>query len=381
MALTAQIEVEDQDLLKALRAFAGKLLQQDDIGALLAPWRLPEKGTIMPTLLTDPQHLDGIDPLSPAYPINGAKVVSKLTRRPSGGKIAAFLRPCEIRAFFELVKLKQGSVEDLVIIGLDCLGAWGNRDYNGWAGADKDAATKEFYTHVLSDNEAALDGIEPTAACRSCEFPVAQGADITVGLYGVDVSKTMLLQSHSDAGDALLNMLDYPQAEVPSSREKAVDALIGRRTAVRDSMLAETRAATDSLEKLTSYLANCVNCYNCRVACPVCYCRECVFVTDVFDHEPTQYMRWAKAKGAVKIPTDTVLYHLTRMVHMSTACVGCGQCSNACPNDIPVMELFRSAAMGSQAAFEYEAGRSLEEKPPMAHFKEEEYLDVVGIDG
>ena len=79
------------------------------------------------------------------------------------------------------------------------------------------------------------------------------------------------------------------------------------------------------------------------------------------------------------MPTDTVLYHITRMVHMSTACVGCGQCSNACPNDIPVMELFRSAAQGTQAAFGYEAGRSLDEKPPMSEFREKEFEDVVGI--
>jgi formate dehydrogenase subunit beta len=117
--------------------------------------------------------------------------------------------------------------------------------------------------------------------------------------------------------------------------------LLESRTACRDQMFAETAAATDSVEKLGNYMANCVNCYNCRVACPVCYCKECVFVTDVFNHDPAQYLRWAQRKGAVKMPTDTVFYHLTRLTHMSTACVGCGQCSNACPNDIPVMELFR----------------------------------------
>ena len=65
---------------------------------------------------------------------------------------------------------------------------------------------------------------------------------------------------------------------------------------------------------------------HCRVACPVCYCKECVFLTNVFEHDPDQYLRWAKRKGMVKMPTDTVFYHITRMVHMSTACVGCGQC-------------------------------------------------------
>ena len=150
-------------------------------------------------------------------------------------------------------------------------------------------------------------------------------------------------------------------------------------TAAGDEMYAQTHAVTESLEKLSAYLANCVNCYNCRVACPVCYCRECVFVTDVFDHDPSQYLRWADRKGVVKMPTDTVFYHITRLTHMSTACVGCGQCSNACPNDIPVMELFRMIAHGTQQAFAYEAGQDLDAKPPLSEFREDEFEEVVGI--
>ena len=79
------------------------------------------------------------------------------------------------------------------------------------------------------------------------------------------------------------------------------------------------------------------------------------------------------------MPTDTVFYHITRLAHMSTACVGCGQCSNACPNDIPVMELFLAIAQDTQKVFDYEAGRSLEEDPPMSVFREDEFAEVVGI--
>jgi formate dehydrogenase subunit beta len=64
---------------------------------------------------------------------------------------------------------------------------------------------------------------------------------------------------------------------------------------------------------------------------------------------------------------------------MSTACVGCGQCSNACPNDIPVMELFRTIARDTQKAFDYEAGKSIEQEPPLSVFREDEFSEVVGI--
>ena len=64
---------------------------------------------------------------------------------------------------------------------------------------------------------------------------------------------------------------------------------------------------------------------------------------------------------------------------MSTACVGCGQCSNACPNDIPVMEIFRTIAQRTQEAFDYQAGKSIDEEPPLSVFREEEFAEVVGI--
>ena len=78
------------------------------------------------------------------------------------------------------------------------------------------------------------------------------------------------------------------------------------------------------------------------------------------------------------MPTDTIFYHLTRMAHMSTACIGCGQCSNACPNGIPVMELFRTIAHATQGAFDYTAGLSLEDDPPLSVFREREFPEVTG---
>ena len=379
MAKSARVEVKDQDILGAMREFFEAVLKQDDIRAILVPLRLPMKNMIMPTLVTDPDQLEGVDPLSPAFPINSAKVVSRLTRKPSGAKMAVVMRPCEIRAFVELVKLKQGHPDDIVIIGIDCLGARSNRDYAGWVGEDSEASTRKFAAEVLAANGSSAAGGDLAPACRICEQPVPRGADIAVGLFGVDTGAQIHLAAQSPAGEDFLGKLPLKASEESPGRRKTIEKLIAERTAARDDMFKQTHEATDSLEKLTRYLASCVNCYNCRVACPVCYCRECVFVTDVFDHEPAQYLRWAEKKGAVKVPTDTVFYHLTRMAHMSTACVGCGQCSNACPNDIPVMELFRTVAHQTQQAFGYDPGRSIDDKPPLSVFREDEFKEIVGI--
>jgi len=382
MAITAEINVKDQDVLGSLRDFFHSILKLEEISAILVPQQLPMKKMIMPTLVNDPQRLNGIDPLAPAFPMNAAKLVSRLTRKPSGGRVAAVMRPCEIRAFYELVKLNQGSTDDVVIIGTDCLGAYKNTDYFRFVsetGEDAKASSITFYQDALEGKTEVVGGIDLSPACKACEFPVPNGADILIGLFGMEVKDRLLIQSQTAPGKALLGKLDLPITGEPPSRKQTVDSIISQRTTYRDAMFAETKEATDSMEKLTGYLANCINCYNCRVACPVCYCKECVFVTDVFNHDPYQYLQWAGRKGIIKMPTDTTFYHVTRLAHMSTACVGCGQCSNACPNDIPVMELFRTVADATQKAFQYQAGRSLEEKPPLSVFREDEFEEVVGV--
>jgi len=375
---TAKINVKDGDLLTALRDFFQSILQLEDISAILVPQHLNNKNVVMPTLVTEPKHLNGTDPLAPVFPLNAAKIVSRLTRKPMGAKVAVVLRPCEIRAFVELVKLKQGRIEEVVVVGIDCIGAFRNGDYHQIAGQEGEF-TSRFYKNVLSGKKGAPEGFDLAPACKACENPVPNGADILIGLFGVDTDNQLLIQARTATGEALYENLDLSDTQEPPERLAAVESLVAERTAYRDKIFAETAEATNSLEKLNTYFAECVNCYNCRVACPVCYCKECVFVTDVFNHEPVQYLRWANRKGVIKMPTDTIFYHITRMAHMSMACVGCGQCTNACPNNIPVMEMFRTVSYRAQEAFGYEAGRSIEEEPPLSIFREDELTEVVGI--
>ncbi len=378
MTATVKIDVKE-GLLTSLRAFFKQVLELDPISALFIPQRLPMKNMVMPALVTDPEKLVTCDPLAPAFPLNAARVVARMTRRPTGQKIAVVLRPCEMRAFVELVKLKQGLTEEIVLIGIDCLGANANKDYFMFIETTGEDSTAAFLQTALGKKAGPADDFQLAPACRVCEFFVPATADIQIGLFGVDTAREILVQAHTAKGADLIAGLNLAASEQPSGRQADIDALLTRRVADRDALFAATSTATDNIEKLTTYLAHCINCYNCRVACPVCYCKECVFVTDVFDHDPAQYLQWSRRKGAIKMPTDTVFYHLTRLAHMSTACVGCGQCSNACPNDIPVMELFRTVAHQTQQAFDYQAGRALDEKPPLSEFKEDEFQEVVGI--
>ncbi len=69
------------------------------------------------------------------------------------------------------------------------------------------------------------------------------------------------------------------------------------------------------------------------------------------------------------MPNDTVFYHLTRLAHIGCTCVGCGQCTLACPSRIPVADLFISVTRIARKAFDYIPGRNDAEPLPLSVFR------------
>jgi formate dehydrogenase subunit beta len=188
----------------------------------------------------------------------------------------------------------------------------------------------------------------------------------------VNPSKQVLIESNDD----LAEKLDLEAAEVPAGRKEIIGRLIAERTAERDRVFAAFREQVTGMDGLLAEFSTCIRCYNCMGACPICYCKECIFRTPTFDHASPQYFRWAERKGSIRLPTDTLLFHLTRLNHMATSCVGCGMCESACPSELPVALIFRAVGQETQAIFDYHPGQSLEEEVPVAVFREDELTEL-----
>lgn len=352
--------------------FSG-MLENGAVDALLAPTTQPKKG-VMQTLITSKDHLKEIDPFAPVMPVNSAKIASSLTATPSGKKIAMILRSCEMRALVELVKLKQAKLEDVLLIGMDCLGRYENTDYLKYRA---DGGTSEaFLENGLNGNTETAD-FDVAGACKICEYPTPDNVDIRLAVIGAG-SGALYIEAVTEKGEEALAKSGGKFVDAPGGRAEAVKKVASKRLEARDKAFAAYRENTGTFDALDEKLAACINCYNCRVACPVCYCKECVFVTDTFRHKGEQFIGWANNKGMLKMPTDTTFYHLTRITHIAAFCVGCGQCTSACPNDIDLMPIFRTSAEKAQARFEYLAGRSLDEPQPLTVFDSDELMEVTG---
>jgi len=282
------------------------------------------------------------------------------------------MRSCELRALVELVKLRQVSLENLYLVGFDCPGAYPHK-----TAAEKTETTSDSFAEQSLGGEVA--GLR--AGCVVCEYPAPLLADLTIGLVGVDRSKNVLLIAGSEKGEELLDGLGLAaetESEAASQREAAVAKVVEDMKKKRDDFFAVTKEEIGGTEKLAAIFGPCIKCHNCRTACPVCYCRECFFDSPTFELEADKYLGQAEKRGAVRMPADTLLFHLTRMTHMAASCIGCGACEEACPMGIPLLKIFQLTGSGVQDAFEYVPGRSLDEELPPTAFREEEF-EWIGV--
>jgi formate dehydrogenase subunit beta len=268
------------------------------------------------------------------------------------------------------VKLKQASLENLLLIGIDCFGTYSVDDY-GKLIQESSSPTEDFLKRIREGKEDPL----LRKACQVCEYPVPTGADLTIGLIGANLDTGILLLAGTPEGEKIIQELGLEEVKA-GDREAAISKLVAERARKRDELLKQTREEVRGLDKLMAALAPCINCHNCKTVCPLCYCKECFFDSPVFEFEAEKYLDWAKRKGALRMPSDTLLFHLTRLNHMVISCVSCGLCTEACPNSIPVADIFRLVGDDVQKLFDYVPGRSLDEELPLTTFKEEELPDI-----
>jgi ferredoxin len=108
----------------------------------------------------------------------------------------------------------------------------------------------------------------------------------------------------------------------------------------------------------TEELSNCIKCYACRSACPMCYCTKCI----VENNQP----QWIST-----VPTvlGNLEWQIVRSMHLAGRCVGCGECSRACPVDIPLGLLNMRLAMEVAEDFGARAGMKADADYALSTFK------------
>lgn len=371
MAVSGMLKVKDKNPEATLRELVAGWLKEGQLSAILVPV-LAKSGAATAALVSDPDKIAGTAPLLPAMAVNAASVVRDIAKLPSeGAKVGVLLRPCEMRAVVELIKLRQVLADNLVLVGIDCPGTYKAAGFRDVAGTDPDLDNRH-----AREQQDYYDNPNLRTACQVCEHPKPMVYDLAIGFLGLDPDMELWLESATDKGSALLEGVELTTGEEPGPRQEYLKELAARRKKKAETRTKELDKAAMGPENLIRYFADCLNCHNCMRVCPVCYCRECFFDSETFQRRLDEHVRVSKRKGLTRMPSETLLFHLTRMNHMMTSCVACGICEDSCPAGIALLPLFKKVSGNVQAEFGYLSGRSLEEELPLVVFREDEFTAV-----
>ena len=338
-----------------LDGFFKGLLEKKVVKALIMPRRVGNSLSYM--LVRDKDKMASPESVifAPSFGVNAANIVKGWLIEEKVGIVA---KPCEIRAAIELIKLKQLDEESVLLITVDCAGAFANEVY------------AEHYAEIGDQvnsaklKELAGKGITIRDACAICENRLADIGDIVI--------------TRTNGGKAVVAGLTEMGVEALTAVGLSLEEKDLERKEEKEKIAAEAKQNLEALPKIDSVTAleeffqNCIMCKNCRDVCPVCYCKECFFEQALGDPAGGDLLNLAEVRGAIGVPANQLLYHLTRVYHVSTTCVACGACEDACPKKIPLTRFYPVLAQKVQEIFEYEPGKDAKEPLPFTTYEEEE---------
>ena len=347
--------------------FLKHLLETEKVKGIFTLKKMNDSGARAYSLITSLDELKKADPFYPIMPVNAGKVLSDMTLKEAVKEpVAAVLRPCELRAFVELVKRAQADTENILLISLTCEGVY-----------PLDLASNGSLTEQLSAYREAskkgnnADGLRRT--CEACAHFVPNLADITVSFAGnkdLDTECTLFLNTPTGEEYARGAPGNMGSGEVETQE---LTQLTEKRKEARNIMFQERQEDLKDLKSLVKTFAACLSCHGCSHVCPICYCILCDFDSKLHEDDPSNFESDLARKGGARVPSGTLLFHIGRMTHMAVSCVNCGMCSDVCPVNIPVAEIFSMVGDPLQEIFEYLPGRDIEEAVPSGTYKEDEF--------
>lgn len=152
--------------------------------------------------------------------------------------------------------------------------------------------------------------------------------------------------------------------ECPVHNPVLADYLIGER--VPQPETPELAPEVEALRKLPAdrrwerfhkEMSKCILCYACRNLCPACYCKTCF--------ADASKPKWV---GRTDDPSDAMMFHLQRLMHLGGRCTGCGACVRGCPMQVD-LRLYNDHLRGHvKQEYGFMAGMDEAVQPPLAMY-------------
>ena len=294
----SKIEIK-KAIVPATREFLKKNLLAKNIDAVFTLGRVGAGISYM--LITDPEKMEMAMPFYPLMPENAGGLLSKLTftdKLPE--RVAVAIRPCELQAFVELAKRAQGAPDNMIFISPVCEGV-----------INFDHYTKINEPDLLEGLPEIVDSHMYRQTCKICTNFIPKTADITV----TSCEKKTAFYVNNEIGRPLATEIGmvieghYDEAECIPEKKK--------REKERRKAFEQLGTMSYNIEGLIDKFGRCIGCHGCSHVCPICFCALCAFESKENELLPENFEDELSKRGGMRIPTDTIFFHLGRMTHMS----------------------------------------------------------------
>jgi formate dehydrogenase subunit beta len=266
-------------------------------------------------LVEHPSGLGEFNPFQPLMLMNIAGLVPAMLQQHPQGRYGILLRPCELRALNEVVERKEIDSGRFLTICVDCLGTFADDEYE-WRSVRKgsDAGlTKEALQFAPQGGIAAY---RYRAACQMCISPGARSADVNLGVLGLPVRQSILVDCQPDLLD-WSQITDKPaDPALNKKRSLMLSKLVERHTQTRDRVLSGLiEVLPANVDVLLDQFEDCGNCQTCMQACPICT------ASPLLRNRDGHYVR-------------------QDVINWLMDCAGCGMCEQSCPRHLPLSIIF-----------------------------------------
>ncbi len=340
----------------------------------------------IPVLINNPEELLETAGSLHCSSVNIARFLKEYLDGAASLKIAVTVKPCDAKAIIELAKRNQITLDNLLLIGVNCTGTLLPARAKKMMKEEYRVDPADVIAEDIEDGKLIIsltDGTEKELElaeleergygrrenCRRCEINIPVMADIACGKWGTTERNSTFIEVFSDKGAEFIEAAiesgdieaEQPDNDVIKTRKKKDEA--ARELALQWQKKDFAKNKEMSNDERFSYwfkqFDKCTKCYGCRDACPICYCKDCILEAD------------RNLIPAGEIPPDD-MFPLIRITHVMDSCVNCGQCQDACPVEIPLSRLIFMLNKELFDIFKYEPGTDVSQLPPLQSVTEKE---------
>ena len=223
------------------------------------------------------------------------------------------MRPCEMRALNEMAARGAVKRDDVLAVCTDCLGTFPADEIEWRAERSTKGLTKESLQFAP---QGGISAYRYRPACQMCAEPGATEGDVNIGVFGLPVRQSVLVNAHN--GSVALETITNGLAtdELAARREQMLAKISERHVRTRERVLKSLEEDLPAdLQELLLQFESCGDCQACMNVCPIC---------------------------SVDEPRKDANGRLVRedVVNWLLSCAGCGMCEQSCPQHQPLSAVF-----------------------------------------